>query len=247
LIRYNTEAVALVSRDVGESDKIIEFLTRDFGRVSVVARGARKSRKRFGGRLEKFICVELQALERQPGSLARLEDVRVKEAFPGLSEDLDRLSMAEIMLELSGRLTVPGRDGMQIFDQLIGLWRTIQSGLLLGSEFYVAILLVLCKQGLLAPLNRCVTCGGGIEGGVFAADAGGIICSACGPKGQRISPGLIERFLSVNDDWMPSDFSAGSLGEIIPELRWITKVALDWHGGGPLRALRIWEESLVNR
>ena len=219
----------LLSREVGEADKIIEYLTRDFGRISVVAKGARKSRKRFGGRLEKFVCVELQALERQPGALCRLEEVRVKEAFPGLRDDLPRLSMAEVMLELSGRFTVPGRDGMQVFDQLLQLWRSIQSGVLKGAGFYLAMLLVLCRQGLLAPLHLCVHCGRGIEGGVFAPDEGGVICRACGPKGERLSQDLVACFAEMNGVLEPGEFSNVAGPELLPELRWLSNIALEWH------------------
>src|SRR5207244_2898562 len=80
--------------DYGESDRIVTFLTRDHGRLKGIARGAKRSRKRFGAALELFCKVEVQFVERAGADLARLESCDLVEAYAGIRGDLDALAAA---------------------------------------------------------------------------------------------------------------------------------------------------------
>lgn len=245
--RFRTAAVTLAARDLGEADRIVEFFTREHGRLSAVARGARRSRKRFGGRLEKFVCVDLQAVERAPGALARIEEVGVIEYFPELTADLERLGMAEVLLELSGRFAVPGAESGALFDQLLAAWRALQNGALTAPGCYAGILLLLMRQGLLAPFDCCAACGAPAADPSFSPEDGGLLCRTCRPKADRLSAPTAAalRALGRSDD--PEEWGRGFEGAAAAELRALAKTALEWQGGGPLRALRVWEESLLNR
>jgi DNA repair protein RecO (recombination protein O) len=245
--RFHTEAVAYASRDLGEADRIIDFLTRDHGRLSAVARGARRSRKRFGGRLEKFVCVELHALERTAGSLARIEDVRVKEYFPGLSDELDRFSMAEAWLELAGRFAVPGEEGTAGFDELLAVWRVIQQGEMTVGGFYLGLLYSLVGHGVMAPINCCAGCG---EPGAlrYVGESGGMLCAACRSQAAKpVGAALGDRLTALPAAALPEDWArlAGEMPE--SEMRGIARVALEWYAGGSLRTLQVWEQTLLNR
>lgn len=245
--RYRTAAVTLSARDLGESDRIIEFFTRDHGRLSAVARGARRSRKRFGGRLEKFVCVDLQAIERAPGTLARIEEVGVIEYFPELTADLERLGMAEVLLELSGRFAVPGAESGGLFDQLLAAWRALQNGALTAPGCYAGILQLLVRQGLLAPFDSCAACGEPAAAPSFSPEDGGLLCRSCRPKAEPISEATADALRSLGAQNDPEEWGRGFEGGAAAELRALAKTALEWQGGGPLRALRVWEESLLNR
>jgi DNA repair protein RecO (recombination protein O) len=244
---YRTEAVTLTARDLGEADKIIEFLTRSHGRISAVARGARKSRKRFGGRLEKFVCVDLYAVERHPGTLARLEEVRVKENFAGLTGDLERIAMAEVLLELTGRFAVPGEEGASGFDDLLAAWRVIQAGELSMAGFFAGLLLVLCRQGVLAPLDLCAVCSEPLKTAAFIPQEGGMVCSACRPGRAGVSVELAGRLSQMGMGLEPEDWSGLAPASVEVELKVLAKTALEWYGGGSLRSLKVWDELLLNR
>ena len=240
-----TEGVVLAARDLGESDRVVEFVTREHGRISAVARGARNSRKRFGGRMEKFICLEVHATRRQTSALLRLDEIRVKETFPRLSEDLDHLGMAEGLLELMGRISIPGAEGGETFDWLLAAWREIQSGAWSHADFYLAILVFLRIQGMLAPLECCARCQARGPGQRFSAAEGGVVCARCVNEGLRLSDEVSSCLLRTGAWCSPEDLSGQALPMLSRELRSLVRDSLQAHVGGDLRSLRVWEEFLV--
>jgi DNA repair protein RecO (recombination protein O) len=99
------EAQAIILRltDYGEADRIASLFTLEHGRSSGIARGAKRSRKRFGGALEPFAHLQLQ-LQQGPG-LARLASADILNIFPGIRQDLGKIGFAAYACELVERLT----------------------------------------------------------------------------------------------------------------------------------------------
>jgi DNA repair protein RecO (recombination protein O) len=233
-------------RNLGDNDRIVEFLTREHGRLSAVARGARSSRKRYGGRLEKFICTEIRVVQRTSGALGRLEDIRVKEVFSELGSDLGRLAMAEALLELAGKTSVPGEHGQAIFDWLLAGWRVIQEGSCGQSGFYLLLLTFLQQQGMLAALDQCVACAGAPDGGFFIAAEGGLFCRACRTRGIAVTPGLSRLFKTLGSSAQPEDLVTVVQESFRGELRLLAIDAMRAQLGAELRSLRAWEELRLN-
>src|ERR1700758_5614317 len=102
----STPAIVIRARDYSESDRIVTLLTRDFGKLSGIAKGAKASRKRFERKLEPFTCVTLFFKRRPHGQL-----VFVTRAEPGammqpcLDDDLAKIALGSYMLELADALT----------------------------------------------------------------------------------------------------------------------------------------------
>ena len=90
--------------DYGESDRLVTFLTRDRGKLTAFAGGARKSKRRFAGALEPFMLLRIHWVERR-GTTVRLDTVDVQHGFYPVREDLARISRALYCVEL-----VPGAD-----------------------------------------------------------------------------------------------------------------------------------------
>ena len=98
-----TRAFLLRSVDYGESDRVLTLLSEERGKIAAIARGARSSRKRFGGALEPFALLEV-SLARGRGSLPRLAEASLLRAYAGLSRSLGRVGAAGFALELSGEV-----------------------------------------------------------------------------------------------------------------------------------------------
>jgi DNA repair protein RecO (recombination protein O) len=79
-----TEAIVLRVRDLGESDRVVQLLTPAVGRVAAIAKGARRSQRRFPGTLDLFCHVRCNLDRRGPDRLARLDQAALLDAFPGL-------------------------------------------------------------------------------------------------------------------------------------------------------------------
>lgn len=105
-----SDAFLLRAIDYRDADKIVTLLTEEHGKVGALARGARRSRKRFGGGLEP--CHRLAvSFTFGRGELATLKEARVREAYPGLLTSLQRIQAAGRGLELVRRLC-PEREPM---------------------------------------------------------------------------------------------------------------------------------------
>jgi DNA repair protein RecO (recombination protein O) len=96
---YTTDALILRTYKLGESDRIVVFLTRDRGKKRGVAKNARQSRRRFGGALEPMTCGRLAYFERERRDLVRLDYVEQMRS-PLLAADGEALGYASYFAEL---------------------------------------------------------------------------------------------------------------------------------------------------
>ena len=105
--RQQTEAIVLRLLDYGESDRIVTFSTADFGKIRGIAKGARRSRKRFTNALEPFCHSRMMFSRKSPDSLALIEECDVLCHFPSIRADLEKTLVASCLIELTDHFT-PG-------------------------------------------------------------------------------------------------------------------------------------------
>ncbi|MCM0084440.1 DNA repair protein RecO [Geomonas sp. Red32] len=111
--KSETEAIVLRLTDYGEADRIVTLFSLEQGKISGIARGAKKSRKRFGGALEAFAHLRLQL---QKGSgLATLLSADIVGIFPGIRTDLAKIGTAAYACELVERLTPEEEPNPRLF------------------------------------------------------------------------------------------------------------------------------------
>ena len=103
-----TEALILRSVDFGESDRILHLLVPESGRLTAIAKGARRSVRRFGGTLDLFNHLSVQVWKSGKASMARLEQAQLIEAFGSLRADSARFALGCYLLELLDRLAPEG-------------------------------------------------------------------------------------------------------------------------------------------
>jgi DNA repair protein RecO (recombination protein O) len=195
---FRDDAIVLRSVDYGESDRVITLLTAAHGRVSALARAARKSKRRFAGSLEGFAWIEVE-LSFGRGALANLQSARVTRTFPRLLTDLARLNAAGAVLRLGRDLIPDELADPDVFDAMRELLVELDRGALPAEPYQLAFearLLALC--GFAPLLAACGACGkvpG--EGRVAAFDParGCIVCSACGGAPERKHAPVRERLM----------------------------------------------------
>src|SRR5512145_3036254 len=105
---HASDAIILRHLDYGEADRIVTFLTPEHGRLKGFARGARKSRKRFGAALEPFAQVRLHWSAPRSGDLVSLREAELLDLRPGLRQDLAAIGMAGYGCELTDELLGEG-------------------------------------------------------------------------------------------------------------------------------------------
>jgi len=182
---YVTNAIILDSFDYGESDRILAFCTKDFGKVKGIAKGARRSRKRFVGRLEPGSCINLFFHYSEKSELVRVEDAALINGFAGIRGDVERFASACYLLELTGAFTRPGLSLPEVFSTLFDFISSIGRGVdnaLMSRFFEVKLLSIL---GFMPGLEHCVSCGVAVgspeRGGklCFCPQRGGLLCKDC--------------------------------------------------------------------
>ena len=180
---YRTPALVLRTFDQGESDRIVHLYTRDLGRVAAIAKGARRSKRRFPGILEIFSILDARIVDPPRSSLMRLEGARLLRPLPGLTDDLARYAIACLLVELLDRLTGEGEAHAGLFEFCVGVL-DVASRDTPDRLFAVLVLAkILARLGYRPELNVCVECGASLaesRGPVgFAARLGGGVCAAC--------------------------------------------------------------------
>src|SRR2546429_9137688 len=100
-------AVVIGSFPLGESDRVVTFYSRDFGKIRGVAKASRRIRSRFAGALELFTLGEMVFFDTGRSELVRIDHFDILHPFDRVRRDLERLGPAAWVVECVGRLTGP--------------------------------------------------------------------------------------------------------------------------------------------
>ncbi len=238
---YKTEAVVLRSIRFSEADRILHLYTRDRGRIGAIAKGIRKTKSRFGARLEPLSHVELM-LHEGSGELQTVTGVELIASHHATRENGYRLSAgligAEAMLRLYGEPEANERafTALTRFLDLLDETVPLQARPELDPLALSFQLKLLWLSGYLPHVTACVECGAGDLVG-FSARAGGAVCRAHAAGSFGLSPeGLagVEQLLSTP----LQDAAAAGLGDRARrEALAVVTSSYEEHGGFRLRTL----------
>jgi len=192
---YRDQGVVLRTYRLGEADRIVVLATRTSGKVRAVAKGVRKTKSRFGGRLEPVSHVAVQLYEgRELDIVTQAEAI---DHFRPIREDLERLTKATTLLEAVDQVAQEGEPNARLYTMLVGALRSLaahDSPLLVPAFFWK----LLALEGAQPLLDECASCGAGdVELVAFDLADGGTLCRNC-RRGMPISAdalALIRRVL----------------------------------------------------
>jgi DNA repair protein RecO (recombination protein O) len=241
---YKTEAVVLRSFRLGEADRVLHVYTLDRGRVGAVAKGVRKTKSRFGGRLEPLSHVEL-LLHQGGGELQTVTGVELIRSHRAAREHPYRLGVglvgAEAMLRLFPEQEANERAFralVRFLDLLDALEPQAQDRRRIDSLVLSFQLKLLWLSGYLPHVTSCAECGAetGLSG--YSPQAGGAVCDACANgaalplsrDGLRGIEGLLQRPLA-------DAASAGLTDRGAREALGVITASYEFHGGFRLRTL----------
>ena len=191
---YKTEAVVLRSIRFGEADRVLHLYTLDRGRIGAVAKGVRKTKSRFGARLEPLSHVEL-LLHQGSGELQTVTGVELVRSHHATREHQYRLGLGLVGAEAMLRLFTEQEANPRAFQALVrflDLLDELESLPARPSLDPLALsfqLKLLWLSGYLPHLTSCAECGA--EGAPligYSAQAGGAVCRDCGAGALALSP-----------------------------------------------------------
>jgi DNA repair protein RecO (recombination protein O) len=184
-----TEAVVLRSIRYGEADRILHLYTRDRGRVSAMAKGVRRTRTRFGGRLEPFFRLDMVLYEGR-SDLLTVTSAETVEGHPRLREHAGALDAAARACDAVARLFETSEPHPAVYHLLCNELALLDRGGAAAATHANQLafrLKLLLAAGFAPQLAACASCGEREHLVAFSGAAGGVVCSACEATGFPFS------------------------------------------------------------
>lgn len=233
---YKDEAIVLKTIKLGEADRIVTLMTRSHGKVRAVAKGVRKTKSRFGGRLEPFTHVDLM-LYKGRGDLDTITSADIMSSFDVVRTDYARLTAAAALVELVDKITPDRERASNTYALLLSGLRAIveEKGHTIVPAFFVKLL---SMSGYHPQLGICAGCGANTRLSGFSAELGGVVCADCWNEddhAMRLSPegiALLARLLSA-------DFGEVADPVEADEVTGVMRRYAEFHLERPLRSLRV--------
>jgi DNA repair protein RecO (recombination protein O) len=239
---YKTEAVVLRSLRYAEADRILHLYTADRGRVGAIAKGVRRTKSRFGARLEPLGHVEV-LLHQGSGELHTVTGVELVHSHRASREDPYRLAVGLIGAEAMLRLFTEQEANERAFGALtrfLDLLDAVPSGPrpeldALGLSFQLKLLWL---SGYLPHLGSCADCGadGSLAG--YSARAGGVVCQACSTGALALSTDGLAGMDALLRSPMADARAAGLTPRGARDVLAVVASSYEEHGGFRLRTLR---------
>ena len=242
---YKTEAVVLRSFRLGEADRVLHVYTLDRGRVGAVAKGVRRTKSRFGARLEPLSHVEV-LLHQGSGELQTVTGVELIRSHRTAREHAYRLSVGLIGLEAMLRLFTEQEANPRAFRALTRFLDLLDDLPERPAKARAAVdllalsfqLKLLWLSGYLPHVTSCADCGAETALIGYSPRAGGAVCRTCSdettlalaPDGVAGIDALLRRPLAEADDTALSPRAARDALAVISS-------SYEFHGGFRLRTL----------
>jgi len=177
--------------DYAEWDRIVSLFTQDFGRLKGIAKGAKRSQKRFGSALEPFTHVVVDFVDREHHGLTRLERCRIIHSVPEIAQDIRKVALGNYFLELVHTLTPEREKNPEVFSLLLHFIDLINQETFREELMRIFELKLFTLLGYQPQFLSCVVCGSSFdlkENYKFSIKQGGIVCSRCQGRHAGLLP-----------------------------------------------------------
>jgi DNA repair protein RecO (recombination protein O) len=186
---FKTEAVVLRSIRYGEADRIVHLYSATRGRVGAIAKGSRRPKSRFGGRLEPFFRLNLVLYEGR-GDLCTVTGASTIHGYPRLRADGAALGAAGRACDAVLRLLDSSEANEAAYHLLCNYLALLDVDPAAGSAAGMALafrLKLALAAGFSPELASCARCGEADHITAFSGAAGGVVCAGCEGGGFPLS------------------------------------------------------------
>ncbi len=221
--RYETEALVLSTTEHGESDQIVTFFTQSSGRVTAIAKGAKKSKKRFVNKLEQFSFLRIVYQQKNNNSLSFLSEAELHTAFIHLRNNVHLYEVASVIREFLLFAIKEGEPEKKVFQLSLWALHSLNQNQTAKSILALYLLRFFDYIGYRPNLECCNRCDSTIHPGQnyrFDSGSGGLICTNCFPgssRGKPIFHGTIKILKSGQDQPLEKLHRLKLSGQILQE------------------------------
>jgi DNA repair protein RecO (recombination protein O) len=234
----SSRAFLVRAADLGETDRRLTFFTEAAGVVNVVAKAAHRSRRRFGGTLQKYFLLDMAWTE-EGGRMPILTSASILESFWDIVFSWERVRYADYLLELVSAVFPQPGSKTKAFAFLLAGIRSLSAGGSPQSVGRKAEAAFLASGGWGPDLSACRKCGRAESRSFrFVVSEGRLHCEACAGKGGTpLSLGAVRTWRALQAS-SPAAVGRVRIPEsILVELHNVIPKYLEWYLGKPLRSL----------
>ena len=240
-----TMGLVIASQPLGEKDRLLKIYSREKGKLSAVAPGARKIKSKLAAGVDYFTCASF--LLHEGRSLYTVTQLEIESVFRRISANIRDYTCGIYICELLDRLTEEKEANWEIFKLTLDCWRCLDAGMgdrdILVRYFELKLLSLL---GYRPHFKNCLFCGSSRGPFYWSADSGGVFCESCRPAGAVFpfsggAHALAYRLLELPcaDKVVNLRASEAQKKEL---QRFTAHFLLQWTGGGPFKGLSFLEK-----
>ncbi len=240
---HKAEAIVLSKRDFRETSLIVNFYTREFGKLSGILKGIRKEPNKFASSLELFSLNDIVFYKKNTTSLHLVSQCDLKDNFSPIRQNMFKVGMASIVLEwIDAVMQLDDRN-----EEIFNLGLDTLSGLVSSNNpdkiTTIFKIKMLSLSGFKPNLDSCVICGSKILGeSKFSLKLGGLLCLKCAPKdliSRSIFRGTIATILHIERNDFKGNLNLGINPQIKKELDMVLNAFLNYHLDKELKSQKV--------
>ncbi len=240
---HKTEAIVLSRHDLRETSIIANFYTKDFGKVSGVLKGIREEPQKFASAVELFSHNEIIFYRKRNSALHLVSQCDLRENFQHIRQDILKVGIASIIVELLAAITPVEDSNPEIFDLALLSIKELETARDPDKIKTIFKIKLLALSGFKPHLDSCVSCGAKILGeSKFSVNYGGLLCSVCFRKdfkARAVFRGTVASILHIEKNDFKDNLNLGMNPEIKRELGVVLDSFLNFHLGRELKSQKV--------
>ena len=190
---FTTKAIVTRSLHYGESDKIVTFFTEDFGKMKGIAKGARRSKRRFQNALDLFSCLRLIFFDKEGMGLVRVDGCDIQHSFPKIRDHLKKIFYGDYFLELVNEMSGEREAHPEAFHLLFSFLTDLEEREPQEERLRMFEIRMLSVFGYRPNMGRCGFCQRDWEdlkvpSVFFSLEKGALVCERCSTPWNNLIP-----------------------------------------------------------
>lgn len=238
-----SQAIVLNKRDLRETSLIVDFYTREFGKVCGILKGIRTDPKKFASNLEFFSLNEIIFYRKTHSHLHLVSQADKLDNFTRIRSNIERANTAAFMMEMVASVMQLEDKNEEIFDLAHASLKELETNYSPEKIATIFKIKMLSLSGFKPHFDSCVSCLDKIMGqSKFSLVLGGLLCPRCmskDPTARAIFRGTIATVLHIEKNSFQSALTLGMNPQIKKELELILNSFLNFHLGRELKSQKL--------
>ncbi len=240
---HKTEVLVLNKWDFRETSIIVNFYSRDFGKMSGILKGIRNEPAKFASTLEPFSHNEIVFYRKINSALHLVSQCDIRDGFGLIRQNISKIGVASLMMELIDEVMAPEDKNEEVFELAATCLKELAVNDNPDKIMTIFKIKMLAFSGFKPHFDSCVICGCRVSGhSKFSFVFGGLLCSSCYPKdlkSRTIFRGTVASILHIEKNDFRSNLNLGMNPQIKKELNIILNAFLTFHLEKELKSQKV--------